>query len=121
MIRYLVILLGLLGSCSLVDAHAPPVYIPTPPFRLQGRSLIDATNSNFLLRGVQVPDLNHANALTFRVIQQRWNMNTVRVPVSVSEWKRGGADYLNRVQDVVRAGTEEHLVVVLAAKDDSSG
>jgi hypothetical protein len=65
--------------------------------------LVDSTGMVFLLRGVSMPgleaisptatDLANVRAVssfTFRVIQQRWNMNTVRLPVGAAVWKRDG-------------------------------
>ena len=56
--------------------------------------------------------------LTFRLIQQRWNTNTVRLPVSTALWRRDGQDYLNRIAAIVKSANQEHLLVVLAAFED---
>ena len=60
------------------------------------------------------------SSFTFRVIQQRWNMNAVRLPVSAAVWKRDGQAYLDRVAAVVALANAESLVVVLAAQEDRS-
>jgi uncharacterized protein (TIGR03437 family) len=115
----------------VASGHAPPIFVPTPPFRVQGPALMDSTNTGFLMRGVQMSGLNVANPspvdaaavaamtpLTFRLIQQRWNTNAVRIPVSTALWRRDGQDYLNRIAAVVKSANREHLLVVLAAFED---
>jgi uncharacterized protein (TIGR03437 family) len=110
------------------SAHAPPIFLPTPPFRVQGPALVDSTNTGFLMRGVQMSGLDAANPtpvdtaavaamtpLTFRLIQQRWNTNTLRLPVSTAVWRRDGLPYLNRIAAIVKSANQEHLLVVLAA------
>ncbi|HMC58774.1 MAG TPA: hypothetical protein VKJ01_06250, partial [Candidatus Solibacter sp.] len=77
-----------------LSAHALPTPIPVPPLQTKGTLLVDSANLPFLLRGVEMPglevakpaqadlDAQHAmTPLTFRIIQQRWNMNAVRLPV----------------------------------------
>ena len=113
--------------------HAPPTPIPVPPLHVKSNLLVDSTGTVFLLRGVSMPgleaisptatDLANVRAMssfTFRVIQQRWNMNAVRLPVSVAVWKRDGQGYLDRVAAVVALANAEGLVVVLAAQEDRS-
>ena len=113
--------------------HAPPTPIPVPPLHVKSNLLVDSTGTVFLLRGVSMPgleaisptatDLANVRAMssfTFRVIQQRWNMNAVRLPVGVAVWKRDGQAYLDRVAAVVALANAEGLVVVLAAQEDRS-
>src|SRR4051812_21088019 len=87
-------------TACLAHGHAPPVYVPIAPFHVKGSLLFDGTDTNFVLRGAQVPDLNQGTALTFRVMQQRWNMNTVRLPISIPAWRRDGADYVKRIREI---------------------
>jgi uncharacterized protein (TIGR03437 family) len=94
--------------------------------------LVDSTNQIFLLRGVEMPGLEAANpgqpdidakgamtSLTFRIIQQRWNMNAVRLPVSAAIWRRDGKAYLDQIAAVAAAANQENLVVILAAYGDA--
>jgi len=55
---------------------------------------------------------------TFRLLRQRWNMNTLRLPVSPSLWERDGDDYLGKVAGIVGAANQEGLIVVIAAFED---
>ena len=113
--------------------HAPPTPIPVPPLTVRGNQMFDSTGAPFLLRGVAMPGLeaispgaadlagvSAMNAFTFRVLQQRWNMNAVRLPVSAAVWRRDGPGYLDRVAAIVALANGEGLVAVLAARDDGS-
>jgi uncharacterized protein (TIGR03437 family) len=111
-----------LAALSTLSAHAPPTPIPVPPLSVQGNSLIDSTRTPFVLRGVQMPGLETGSSavaamtpFTFQIIQQRWNMNAVRLPVSVALWKRDPSGYLGQVAGVVASANRQSLVVVLAA------
>ncbi len=57
--------------------------------------------------------------LTFRVIRQRWNMNTVRLPVSPWIWRRDRESYFASVAEIVRRANAESLWVILTASDDA--
>jgi uncharacterized protein (TIGR03437 family) len=82
---------------------------------------VDSTNTPFLLRGVGVPAWDTA-APPFRIIQQRWNMNAVRLPVEVAVWRKEGQPYFDRLSKTVAAANAEGLVAILAAVgDDASG
>ncbi len=120
MFRYSLGFTAVLFCASLAEGHAPPIYVPVPPFHVQGRSLVDSTNTTFLLRGVRLPDTTLASAITFRTIQQRWNLNTVRIPISIALWRQDGAAYLQRIHDIVQTANAEHLIVVLACDDGRS-
>lgn len=114
----------ILLAAQCVSAHAPPTPIPVPPLHVEGTRLVDSAKTSFLLRGVNLPGIDTEQAVmpfTFRVIQQRWNMNTVRLPVSPAMWKRDGPPYFDRIANVVRAANNEGLVAVLAAYEDGSG
>ena len=105
-----------------MDAHAPPTPIPVPPIRVQANTLVDSTGQVFLLRGVGLPGWDAATTFTYRVIQQRWNLNTVRLPLEVAAWRREGQAYFDRVGKSVALANAEGLVAVLAAVgDESSG
>jgi uncharacterized protein (TIGR03437 family) len=112
--------------------HAPPAYIPALPLHISANRLVDATGAPFLLRGVTYPGLEAASPTavelaaqaamtshTFRVIQQRWNTNAVRLPVSPAVWQRDGAVYLDKVAAAVTSANSEGLLVILAAYQDA--
>ena len=68
------------------------------------------------------PDIDAKRAMTaftFRIIQQRWNMNAVRLPVSAAIWRRDGKAYLDQIGAVAAAANQENLVVILAAYGDA--
>jgi uncharacterized protein (TIGR03437 family) len=122
----------LLALAPALSGHAPPTYIPVPPLHTKANLLVDSTNQAFLLRGVEMPGLEVANpgqadldaqramtAFTFRIIQQRWNMNAVRLPVSAAVWRRDGKAYLDQLATIVAAANQENLVVVLAVYGDA--
>jgi len=120
-LRHRLSLLLLLTACRL-SAHAPPTPLAVPPLRVQVNRLLDANGALVLLRGVTLPLLETSDPppLAFRVIQQRWNMNAVRLPVSVAAWLTGRQAYLDRVAGLVAAGNREGLVVILTAQQDGS-
>jgi uncharacterized protein (TIGR03437 family) len=113
------------------EGHATPTPVPVGPLHAEGNRLVDASPRVFVLRGVQMSGLNVAqpspsdrqtveamNSFTFRVLRQRWNMNALRLPVSIWLWERDGDNYLRKVSDVVRDANQEGLIVVLAAFED---
>ena len=54
---------------------------------MQGNQLIDSTGMAVTLQGTQAPKdigLDYAGTM-FSTIRQRWNMNAVRLPLSVDE------------------------------------
>ena len=123
----------MLAVCRPAAGHAPPTPVPVPPLHVNANQLVDSTSVVFVLRGVSMPGLEAIspaaadlanvaamNGLTFRVMRQRWNMNTVRLPVSAAVWKRDGQGYLDRVAAVVALANSESLVVVLAAQEDAA-
>ncbi len=125
-------LLWWLALAPTLAAHAPPIYVPVPPVHVKANRLVDSANVPFLLRGVEMPGLevgvpaqadkdavSAMTSLTFRVIQQRWNFNAVRLPVSAPVWRRDGQPYLDRVAAIVAAANQEGLVVILAAYADA--
>src|SRR5258708_6564055 len=73
---------------------------PSGPFHVDGNQIVDASGHPFLMRGTQLPEFRiataaeHAksgivfgahSATSLAAIRLRFNMNTVRVPVSVSD------------------------------------
>src|SRR5215471_18459504 len=109
-------------AMRLASAHAPPTPIPALPIHVQGNSLVDAKGVPFVLRGVQFPSLVNGTSFAFQIIQQRWNMNAVRLPVSVAAWKSDPQNYMAQVTSVVRTANAQQLIVVLGAfGSDGSG
>ncbi|HEV2690963.1 MAG TPA: cellulase family glycosylhydrolase [Bryobacteraceae bacterium] len=107
--------------------------MPIGPLHVKGAAIFDSTGQPILLRGVEMPGLNIANptteqsqtvaamnATTFGILRLRWNLNTVRLPVSDFIWRRDGQAYLDRVGNTVRAATAVGLVVVIADCEDAS-
>src|SRR5687768_16008017 len=90
---------------SIAMAHSPVTPSPQGALRVQGNTLRDESGIVITLRGAQISGLevpgnspgaqNDAamNDLTFGVVRQRWNMNAVRLPVSVAAWQRDGSRY----------------------------
>src|SRR5689334_10387318 len=109
-----------LAAAAILHAHAPPTPIPVPPIRVKANNLVDANGQAFLLRGVGLPRWDSATPFTYRIIQQRWNMNEVRLPADVVAWSREGQPYLDRLGKAIAAANSEGLVVVLAAVGDES-
>jgi uncharacterized protein (TIGR03437 family) len=102
-------------SCAILQGHAPPAYLPVPPLRVNANTLVDATGQVFVLRGAGVPGWETIAPPAYRIIQQRWNMNCVRLPLDITAWQREGAAYLNRVAKAVSLANTEGLVAILAA------
>jgi uncharacterized protein (TIGR03437 family) len=88
--------------CWKLAAHAPVLPPIVGPLETRGNLLIDTgTGQTVLLRG--------ASGTEFGVIRVRWNMNTVRIPVSLPD--------LDRVAAAVRSANDAGLFVVLAANE----
>src|SRR5262245_49576633 len=80
--------------------HALPTPIVRGPLRVRGNALLDASGLNVELTGVNVPITvvgQAGNDVLFKVIRRRWNLNAVRLPVSVSDWLRDGELYISAV------------------------
>ena len=72
------------------------------------------------LQGTQAPKdigLDYAGTM-FSTIRQRWNMNAVRLPLSVDESQTSG--YFERIAEIVRRANQSELPVILAADDEES-
>ena len=128
------LLLLLVAAPYCASAHAPVLPPIKGPLVVRGSGIVDSTGDLILLRGVSMPglevpdpqpgsaDARNVAAMTgptFGVIRVRWNMNTVRLPVSVALWQRDGSRYLDRVAEVVRLANEADLVVTLSAHEDA--
>jgi uncharacterized protein (TIGR03437 family) len=110
--------------------HALATLVPQGALHARGNRLVDDAGQLIQLRGAVLPGLNLANpapdaverqtvasmtSVTFGVLRYRWNLNAVRLPVSVPIWQRDGPSYLDRVAGIVRLATDQGLVVILAA------
>jgi uncharacterized protein (TIGR03437 family) len=115
-------------------AHAPVLPPIQGPLQTRGSLIVDGAGAVTQLLGVHMPGLEaldpEAGSIeagnvaamtyaTFGVIRLRWNMNTVRLPVSVRAWRRDGVAYLDRVAAVVRLANDAELAVVLVACEDA--
>jgi uncharacterized protein (TIGR03437 family) len=90
--------------------------------RAQSNRLVDANGAAFLLRGATLPlfDGEVPPAVTMRIFRQRWNLNAVRLPVSIARWKREGQAYLDGVAATVALANRENLVAVVAAVGETA-
>ena len=86
--------------------------------RVAGHQLVDRTGRTILLQASQTPlDLPIAFAGTmFSTLRQRWNMNAVRLAVSVDRSERD-AGYLLEVAEMVRRANQAELFVILAPRE----
>ena len=86
-----------------------------------GNRLVDEHGEAILLQGTQAPvDLDLARAGTmFSTLRQRWNMNMVRLPVSVTRGERDPA-YLPLITEFVRRANQAELYVILAAVEEDA-
>ncbi len=119
----------LLTACiaSMCDSPAAsprpqqPAAVPTGILQVRRDALVDANGQRILLRGTEVEEpaptdenADAVSATTFSTIRQRWNMNTVRLPVNVPAYVHESV-YRGTVTDIVRKANRFGLVVVLSA------
>jgi Cellulase (glycosyl hydrolase family 5). len=120
MLRAVILLL----SCVLGNAQNGPTPSPHGALHVKGKSIVDDDSRAIILKGTQMSGLQAANlapamtATTFSTIRLRWNMNALRLPVSVLLGLRDPA-YLPRVATIVRQANQIGLVVILAASEDT--
>ena len=89
--------------------------------RVEANKLVDATGRPLLLQGVEAPidlELDYAGTM-FSTIRQRWNMNMVRLPVSISRSERDPA-YILHVTEMVRRANASELYVILVAIEEGA-
>jgi uncharacterized protein (TIGR03437 family) len=107
-----------LAIADTADAHAPPTPIIKGPLRVRGNVLLDADGLNIEMMGVNVAPLSaDTTELMFKVIRRRWNLNVVRIPVSIPAWIEGGDTYLSAAVQAVESANNAGLAVVIAATD----
>jgi hypothetical protein len=119
-----------LGFAYMAMAHAPVLPAIKGPLAVKGNLLVDEDGQAVALRGVVMPGLEVMDAgpesadaqnvaamtsATFGVMRLRWNLNAVRLTVSVAAWLRDRDDYLEKVADIVRIANDAGLAVILAA------
>src|SRR5438045_3641186 len=132
LIKVLFCTLVLPGVTQIGLSHAIPTPVAKGPLRVQGSVIVDSAGQSIPLRGVEMPGLNLANpaaaqlqtvaamnSITFGTLRLRWNLNTVRLPVSSWIWGRDGQSYLERVGQIVKAANDEGLLVVIADFEDT--
>jgi uncharacterized protein (TIGR03437 family) len=82
---------------------------------------MDATGRELVLQGTEGPvdlGLDYAGTM-FSTIRQRWNMNMVRLPISVERAERDAA-YLPLVAEMVRRANQAELFVILVAFEEGA-
>jgi hypothetical protein len=98
--------------------HAELQPVIRGPLTVTGNRLIDPVSGPVMLRGVNLPGLQSGdqraidamNNVTFGILRLRWNINIIRLPVSIARWSNEGASYLARVKEVVRIANDNDLV-----------
>ena len=93
---------------------------PRGQIHVEGNQLVDEAGRPFVLRGVEMPGMESPalNATTFSTIRIRWNMNALRLAVSIP-MSLSDQDYLPRAAGIVRKANQAGLVVILAAAGGS--
>jgi uncharacterized protein (TIGR03437 family) len=129
-LAHLGVLLALLAG--LAGAQPGPTAIVRGPLHVEGNRILDAGNQPVLLRGTQLRALRldedpgppagiaGLTATTFSTIRQRWNMNVVRLLVSVRRWEDDPA-YLDGIYELVEMANRVELAVILAPVEDAAG
>jgi uncharacterized protein (TIGR03437 family) len=103
-------ILPLFCSLSFALAQHGVNRIPIGAMHVEGNRIVDSTGQSIVLRGAVIPgdDAATLTPTTFSTMRQRYNMNALRVPVSVP------AD-LTRIATIVRQANAAGLVVIISA------
>ena len=112
----------LLAAGSVVFGHALPTPVVTGKLQVRGNAMLNSDGTRFELLGVNLPLLSTASppsSITFKVIRQRWNLNTVRLPVSIRSWEQQGESYLAAAARAVDSANNANVAVVLVARGES--
>ena len=109
-------------AVACLFGHAFPTPVIQGPLRVRGNTLLDSNGLNIELNGANIGDgvAEKDNPLLFKVIRRRWNLNAVRIPVSVDTWTRDGEAYMSAVARSVDAANAAELAVVLVARQDAT-
>jgi hypothetical protein len=103
--------------------------VPERPIHLERNRLVDSQGRAFHLRGTELPVFRTLaqdsraeadgfcphSATVLSTIRQRWNMNAVRIPLSLSDYA-SDPNYLSSVRNVVRRANGLELLVILSAR-----
>jgi uncharacterized protein (TIGR03437 family) len=106
--------------------HAEIQPVIRGPLTVTGNRLIDPVTGPVLLRGINFPGLHSADqraldamtSVTFGILRLRWNINIIRLPVSIARWSSEGPAYVARVKEVVRIANDNDLAVLIAAMEN---
>ena len=107
---------------------------PTGAFQIEGSRIIDTRGRPFLIHGTQLPEFSRDStsagdpsdrefgpysASSFAAIRHRFNLNTVRMPLSLLEYE-ADPEYLVRLAAAVRQANELQLLVILGPLSPNS-
>src|SRR5882757_6794731 len=111
------------AAIQLAAAVPQLIYLPQAPVHVEGNRLVDAAGTTFLLRGTAMPfrvasDTKVLTASVFSQIGLRWNMNTLRLQISVA-MDTADASYMARVKSIVHDANSMQLMVMLAPHDET--
>ncbi len=95
---------------------------------MEGNRLVDSSGHTFLIRGAGLPEFRTLapraaetapgfspySSTVFGTIRQRWNMNAIRIPLSLVDYA-GDAGYLQALGDTIRRANALELAVILSA------
>src|SRR5437588_2585938 len=124
-----------LSAASITRQRTQQELTPAPsgPFHVAGNRIVDSKGRVFLMRGTQLtefhpqtaerdnraaPDFGPHSSTTLSAIRLRFNMNTVRLPLDVTE--TAAPSYFAELAKVVRRANEVDLLVILAAREPGS-
>jgi cytochrome c peroxidase len=137
--KYLLILTYLalvsVGRAAVVSP-GPPIESAAPagPFHVEGTRIIDARGRPFLIHGTQLPifsrestslgdapdrEFGPYSASSFATIRHRFNLNMVRIPLSLLEYETD-PEYLARLAAAVRQANQLQLLVILGPLSPNS-
>jgi uncharacterized protein (TIGR03437 family) len=102
--------------------------VPQGAIHVEGNRLVDHAGRAFLIRGTQLPEFRTVppartetpsgfspySSTVFGTVRQRWNMNAVRVPLSLSD-DAADANYLQAAGEMIRRANALELTVILSA------
>jgi uncharacterized protein (TIGR03437 family) len=114
----------LCAALRMSAAVPQPTYVPQPPLHVQGNQLVDSTGQAFVLRGTAMPfrqasDAAVLTASVFSQIGQRWNMNALRLQISVDMDAADPTGYIAQVKQIVHDANAMQLVAILAPHDEN--
>ena len=117
-------LTGLIGTAPLAAGAPELVYVPQGAIHVEGNRLVDSTGHAFLLRGTAMPfrkaaDAEQLTASVFSQIGSRWNMNALRLQLSVAMDVADPIGYIAQVKRVVHDANAMGLVAILGPHDES--